>query len=77
MLVLSRKSRESVVIGGADGFNRMLKVTVLDIRGGKVRLGFEADSDVPVHRLEVWERLRAEAGETPDKAPAVCCAAGE
>jgi len=37
----------------------MLKVTVLDIRGGRVKLGFEADADVPVHRLEVWEQLNA------------------
>ena len=35
MLVLSRKSRESVVIGGADGFQHLLKVTVLGIDGGK------------------------------------------
>ena len=33
MLVLSRKNRESVVVGGADGLHRLLKVTVLDIRG--------------------------------------------
>jgi carbon storage regulator CsrA len=59
MLVLSRKSRESVVIGGADGFHRLFKVTVLEIGGGRVRLGFEVDSDVPVHRAEVWERIRA------------------
>ena len=50
MLVLSRKSRESVVIGGSDGLHRLLKVTVLDIRGTNVKLGFEADPDVPVHR---------------------------
>ena len=36
MLVLSRKNRESVVVGGSDGFDRLLKVTVLDIRGGQV-----------------------------------------
>lgn len=58
MLVLSRKSREAVVIGGCNRFERMLKVTVLEICGGKVRLGFEADADVPVHRWEVWERIR-------------------
>jgi sRNA-binding carbon storage regulator CsrA len=40
MLVLSRKSQESVVVGGSDGFERMLKVTVLEISHGKVRLGF-------------------------------------
>ncbi len=57
MLVLSRRSQESVVIGGADGFHRLLKVTVLDIRGTQVKLGFEVDSGIPVHRLEVWERI--------------------
>ena len=59
MLVLSRKSQESVVIGGSDHFERLLKVTVLDVRGGKVRLGFEVDADIPVHRHEVWERIQA------------------
>jgi carbon storage regulator len=59
MLVLSRKMQESVVVGGCDGFEPMLKVTVLEIDGGKVRLGFEVDKDVPVHRWEVWERIRA------------------
>jgi carbon storage regulator len=63
MLVLSRKSQESVVVGGTDGFHRLLKVTVLGIRGANVKLGFEVDSGVPVHRSEVWERIRAEAGQ--------------
>jgi sRNA-binding carbon storage regulator CsrA len=45
------------VIGGSDGFHRLLKVTVLDIRGANVRLGFEVDASVPVHRSEVWERI--------------------
>jgi carbon storage regulator CsrA len=59
MLVLTRKSQESVVVGGTGRFERMLKVTVLEIKNGKVRLGFEADADVPVHRLEVWEQILA------------------
>ena len=59
MLVLSRKNQESVVVGGSDGFERMLKVTVLEIQRGKVRLGFEADAGVPVHRSEVWEQIVA------------------
>ena len=63
MLVLSRKNQESVVVGGSDGFERVLKVTVLDISGGKVKLGFDVDPTVPVHRSEVWERIRAEAGQ--------------
>jgi carbon storage regulator CsrA len=59
MLVLSRKSQESVVVGGSGSFERLLKVTVLEISNGRVRLGFEAEADVPVHRLEVWERIHA------------------
>lgn len=58
MLVLTRKSRESVVVGGSVGFERLLKVTVLDIRGGHVKLGFEVDAAVPVHRAEVWEKIQ-------------------
>ena len=61
MLVLSRKNQESVVIGGSDGFHRLFKVKVLEIRGANVKLGFEVDADVPVHRAEVWERIRADA----------------
>jgi carbon storage regulator len=57
MLVLSRKSMESVVVGGRGRFERTLKVTVLEIKNGSVRLGFEADASVPVHRAEVWERI--------------------
>ena len=57
MLVLSRKSQESVVIGGSDGLHRLVKVTVLGIKGANVKLGFEADADVPVHRSEVWEQI--------------------
>ena len=76
MLVLSRKSLESVVVGGCDGFERIFKVTVLNIRGGKVRLGFEAEDDIPVHRLEVWEQINACAwpadptGDPPKPGPA-------
>jgi len=62
MLVLSRKSQEAVVVGGANGFEHMLKVTVIEVRNGTVRLGFEIDAAVPVHRWEVWERILAERG---------------
>ncbi len=64
MLVLSRKAQESVAVGGADGFQPMLKVTVLEIQGGKVRLGFQGNADIPVHRWEVWERILAEEQAT-------------
>jgi carbon storage regulator len=70
MLALTRKNNESVVIGSSDSFERMVKVTVLDIRPGRVKLGFEANKDVPVHRWEVWEKSQAigrpeELGENP------------
>jgi carbon storage regulator CsrA len=67
MLVLSRRSHETVVVGGADGVDRLLTVTVLEIGSGKVRLGFEAPDAVPVHRGEVWERILA-ARPAPDSA---------
>lgn len=65
MLVLSRKSQESVVVCGPDGLSPLLKVRVLEISGTSVRLGFEVDASVPVHRLEVWERICA--GNQPDR----------
>ena len=44
--------------GGREGrIHRLLKVTVLEIAGAKVKLGFETDCEVPVHRWEVWERI--------------------
>jgi len=57
MLVLSRKNDQSVVIGGSNHSEHMLKITVLEIGHGSVRLGFEANQDVPVYREEVWERI--------------------
>lgn len=59
MLVLSRRNQESVVVGGSDRFQRMLTVKVLEIKGEKVKLGFDVDPEVPVHRLEVYERIVA------------------
>jgi carbon storage regulator len=57
MLVLTRKNRESVVIGRADEMQIVLEITVLEIEGGRVRLGFEADTRMPIHRREVWDRI--------------------
>jgi carbon storage regulator CsrA len=59
MLVLTRKNSESVVIGGSDGFQSLLKVTVLEIRNGRVKLGFEGDPAVSIRRSEVRERIGA------------------
>jgi sRNA-binding carbon storage regulator CsrA len=53
----------------------MLKVTVLEIRGGKDRLGFDVPTEVPVHRLEVWERLHtAEPDDNRTRTRANCVA---
>ena len=70
MLVLSRKRRESVVVGAAAEGKFVCKVTVLEIQGARVRLGFEVDGHVPVHRLELWERIHAAGGEAELRADA-------
>ncbi len=51
MLVLSRKKDESIVI------DEHVIVTVIDIRGDKVRLGIMAPAEMPVHRLEVHNKI--------------------
>lgn len=58
MLVLSRKSQEAVVVGGSVDSEPTLIVRVLEIRNGRVKLGFEVAKDIPVHRQEVWDRIR-------------------
>jgi carbon storage regulator CsrA len=55
MLVLTRKHSESVVVSDSYGLEQLLKVTVLEIRRGKVTLGIEGERDIPVYRSEVWE----------------------
>jgi len=57
MLVLTRKNRESVVIGRQEDFGVLLEITVLEIDGGRVRLGFQCDKTTSIHRREVWERI--------------------
>jgi carbon storage regulator len=52
MLVLSRKINETIII------NDNIVITVVDIRGDKVRLGIDAPKDVPVHRQEVYEAIK-------------------
>ncbi len=66
MLVLSRKSQESVVIGGTNRADGKLVITVLEIKGAHVRLGFDAPQDMAVHRMEIWKRICAEVN--PDAA---------
>jgi carbon storage regulator CsrA len=60
MLVLARKSRESIVVGNADSLQEMLRLKVIEVRSGIVKLGFEANHDVAIYREEVWDRLCAE-----------------
>ena len=52
MLVLSRKRGERIVI--ADN----IVITVIDIRGDKVRLGIQAPDEIPIHRKEVYEAIQ-------------------
>ena len=63
MLVLTRKKNESVVIG------HNVSVTVVEIRGDKVRLGIVAPKEVPVHRQEVYDAIHG-AKDAGEPAPA-------
>ena len=69
MLVLSRHRDESIMIGDN------VIITVIDIRGDKVRLGIEAPNDVPVHRQEVYEAIKRDIKKAsppaaaPEEAP--------
>ena len=66
MLVLSRQRDESIII--ADN----IKITIVDIRGDKVRLGIDAPKEIPVHRQEVFDAIQrenAEASAPPAPAP--------
>jgi len=55
MLVLSRQRDESIIIGDD------IQITVVDIRGDKVRLGITAPPHIPVHRREIYEAIRRES----------------
>lgn len=63
MLVLSRHRDESIIIGDN------IVITVVDVRGDKVRLGIDAPTDIPVHRQEVYEAIQRERqhGSAPQK----------
>ena len=65
MLVLSRKKNESIVI------NNDITVTVVEIRGDKVRLGIVAPKEVPVHRQEVFDAIHGKTGSQAASAPTV------
>ena len=57
VLVLSRKTGESI-IAGLEG----MRITVLEISGSRVKIGFEVDGEVPIFRAEVWERIHGNDG---------------
>ena len=55
MLVLSRQSDETIIIGDN------IRVTIVEVRGDKVRIGIDAPRDISVHRQEIYDAIRREA----------------
>jgi carbon storage regulator len=62
MLVLTRRSRQSIMIG--DG----IELTILSVSGEKVRIGIDAPEDVPIFRKEVYLRIKGEDATSPEDA---------
>jgi len=58
MLVLSRVTNESIMIGDD------IEITVAQVRGEKVRIGITAPRTIAIHRKEVWESIKKAAGES-------------
>ena len=63
MLVLSRQRDETIIIGDN------IEITVVDIRGDKVRLGVSAPKEISVHRKEVYDAIRRENREAAQVKP--------
>lgn len=64
MLVLSRQKDESIMIGDE------VEITIVDVRGDKVRLGITAPKSIPVHRREIYDAIQREkAQQTDEQAP--------
>lgn len=57
MLILTRRLGETLMIGDD------ISLTILEMRGGQVRLGIEAPKEIEVHRKEIYNRLKMERGE--------------
>jgi carbon storage regulator len=57
MLVLSRTKDESIMVGDN------VEITIVDVRGDKVRLGITAPQEIPVHRREVYDAIQREKAE--------------
>lgn len=64
MLVLSRKANESVITGPTP--DQVIEITVIEIRGDKVRLGFEVPRDWILHRREVYDAIQREPPKSPE-----------
>ena len=64
MLVLSRRKDESIMIGDE------VEITIVDVRGDKVRLGITAPKSIPVHRREIYDAIQHEKASKDGKAPA-------
>ena len=62
MLILTRKSGESLMIGDE------VTVTVLGVKGNQVRVGINAPKSVAVHREEIYDRIKREQSAPPDAA---------
>jgi carbon storage regulator len=57
MLVLSRQKDESIMVGDD------VEITIVDVRGDKVRLGITAPRHIPVHRKEIYEAIQREKAQ--------------
>lgn len=64
MLVLSRQKDESIMIGDD------VEITIVDVRGDKVRLGINAPRNITVHRKEIYLAIQKEKEENKHPAPA-------
>ena len=64
MLILSRRTDESIVIGDE------VTITILSVKGKQVRIGITAPPDVSVHREEIYQRIQSGDPESPVEDPA-------
>ncbi len=60
MLVLSRHKDQAIIIGDD------IKITIVDVRGDKVRLGIDAPRSIPVHREEIYDIIQKEKSQSPN-----------
>ncbi|MCU0914967.1 MAG: carbon storage regulator CsrA [Planctomycetes bacterium] len=63
MLVLSRQKDESIMIGDE------VEITIVDVRGDKVRLGITAPKNIPVHRREIYDAIQREKAQKEGEPP--------